>query len=165
MDRDDDRLAAIEARLAALEAAHGSATADFAGGVLWALEGLKARLPGGAGAVVYAGYLPVGSDEHYQWQHGITTDDLLAGDWVQYAPALAALGQPVRLRLLREILGGRRSAADLARIEDLGTTGQLYHHLRQLVGAGWLRATSRGHYAVPADRVIPLLAVLTAVHR
>lgn len=45
------------------------------------------------------------------------------------------------------------------------TSGQLYHHLRQLVSAGWLRATSRGSYAVPPDRVIPLLTILTAARR
>jgi hypothetical protein len=47
-------------------------------------------------------------------------------------------------------------------VEGLGTSGQLYHHLRQLIGAGWLVQTARGHYTVPGDRVIPLLVLLTA---
>ena len=59
-------------------------------------------------------------------------------DWEQTAESFAALGNAVRLRLLREILGGRRTAAELAELEGLGTTGQIYHHLRQLTGAGWL---------------------------
>jgi hypothetical protein len=45
------------------------------------------------------------------------------------------------------------------------TTGQLYHHLRQLVAAGWLRTSLRGRYAVPADRIVPLLALLAAARR
>lgn len=55
-----------------------------------------------------------------------------------------------------------RTAADLSGLDGVGTTGQVYHHLRLLTGAGWLRATARGHYAVPPHRVLPLLAVLAA---
>uniref|UniRef100_A0AAU2VR19 Helix-turn-helix domain-containing protein n=1 Tax=Streptomyces sp. NBC_00008 TaxID=2903610 RepID=A0AAU2VR19_9ACTN len=83
-------------------------------------------------------------------------------DWSEAAESLAALGHPVRLRLLREILGGRRTAAELAALDETGTTGQIYHHLRQLTGAGWLHTTGRGRYEVPGVRVVPLLVVLTA---
>ncbi|WP_051715621.1 hypothetical protein [Streptomyces bikiniensis] len=43
-----------------------------------------------------------------------------------------------------------------------GTTGQIYHHLRQLTGAGRLHTSGRGRYEVPAARVVPLLMALTA---
>lgn len=68
----------------------------------------------------------------------------------------------MRLRLLREILGGRRTAAELAALDETGTTGQIYHHLRQLTGAGWLHTKGRGRYEVPGARVVPLLVVFTA---
>jgi hypothetical protein len=71
----------------------------------------------------------------------------------------------VRLLLLREILQGARTTSELAAHERLGTTGQLYHHLRQLVAAGWLRTTARGQYRVPGERVVPLLTVLAAARR
>lgn len=74
---------------------------------------------------------------------------LLAADWEQTAESVAALGSAVRLQLLREILGGRRTAAELTELEGLGTTGQTYHHLRGLTGAGWLHTPSRGRYEVP----------------
>jgi hypothetical protein len=51
---------------------------------------------------------------------------------------------------------------------EVGTTGQIYHHLRQLTGAGWLHTTGRGRYEVPPGRVVPLLvavAVAVAVAR
>ncbi|TXS34052.1 ArsR/SmtB family transcription factor, partial [Streptomyces sp. OR43] len=83
-------------------------------------------------------------------------------DWADIAESFAALGHPVRLRLLREILGGRRTAAELAALDETGTTGQIYHHLRQLTGAGWLHTKGRGRYEVPGTRVVPLLVVLTA---
>lgn len=61
----------------------------------------------------------------------------------------------LRLLLVRHILHGARTTGELAEIDGLGTTGQLYHHLRQLVGAGWLRSSARGQYAVPPERVVP----------
>jgi hypothetical protein len=69
----------------------------------------------------------------------------------------------VRLVLVQAVLAGRRTVAELEALESLGTTGQLYHHLRQLVAAGWLQTAGRGRYAVPGDRVVPLLVVLAAV--
>lgn len=45
---------------------------------------------------------------------------------------------------------------------DIGYTGQLHHHLRQLVAAGWLQSAGRGRYRVPAQRVVPLLAIVAA---
>jgi hypothetical protein len=90
---------------------------------------------------------------------------LLADDWTQYSVTLNALGHPLRLQLLRQVLAGAGTVAELQEIEGLGTTGRLYHHLRQLLGAGWLRSTTRGRYAIPDARVAPLLVILLAVER
>ncbi len=87
---------------------------------------------------------------------------LLEADWDTAAEPLAALGHPVRLAVLRGVLTGLHTTAELAALDRLGTTGQLYHHLRQLQAAGWLRSTGRRRYDVPATRVIPLLVILTA---
>ena len=38
------------------------------------------------------------------------------------------------------------------KIDGLGTTGQAYHHLRQLAAVGWLHSTGRGRYEVPPHR-------------
>jgi hypothetical protein len=66
------------------------------------------------------------------------------------------------MRLLREILGGHRTVAELAALEGLGATGQVYHHLRQMTSAGWLHIAGRGRYEVPPGRVVPLLVLLAA---
>lgn len=107
--------------------------------------------------------LPTG--ERYEWLQAGTDEDLLADDWAKNAGALAALAHPVRLLLLRLVLTGVRTVGELSQHETLGTSGQLYHHLRQLTAAGWLEATSRGHYAVPPVKVVPLLAIIEAVRR
>lgn len=147
------------------------------------------------GGVLFTGAVRLPTDERYEWQYAALTDDLLGaddrgeteggdtgdtggggrpgdavpgrGDAGSPAPAevFAALGHEVRLRLLREILAGRRTAAELAGLAELGTTGQIYHHLRQLTGAGWLHSAGRGRYEVPPTRVVPLLVMLSAARR
>jgi hypothetical protein len=169
----DERLAALEAQVTALTdrfATDPSAdTPAVAGGTFWALDGLKQRTEAGSsGAVLYTGTVCI-DDRQYDWQYGRTVDDVLADDWTddwaEPANALAALGHPVRLRLLHEILRGRHGTGELAELEDLGTTGQLHHHLRQLAAAGWVRNAGRGHYEIPAERVVPLLTILIAAQR
>lgn len=167
----EERVAALEEQVAALAAQVGrspSGTGDASGRtseVFWALEGLKQRLPDGAGAVLYTGAVSPAEGERYEWQYGAVAADLLAEDWSAAAVALSALAHPVRLLLLREVLTGRHAVAELSEVEGLGTSGQLYHHLRQLVSAGWLRTNGRGQYVVPAERVVPLLVTITAATR
>ena len=177
-----ERLARLEERVARLEeAARGPAPGRAAeepgatvlatdGGTgaatdtdaFWALNALKERVDS---AVLFTGTVTLPGGEHYEWQQGHHVEELLADDWSQAAEKLSALAHPVRLLLLREILCGARTTAELAAHERLGTTGQLYHHLRQLVAAGWLRTTARGQYAVPGERVVPLLTLLAASRR
>jgi DNA-binding transcriptional ArsR family regulator len=161
----EERVAELERRFAALESAGPAEAPELGAGDFWALEGLKQQLAGADapdGGVLFTGSVRLPTQERYEWQYGALTDGLLAADWEQTAESFAALGNAVRLRLLREILGGRRTAAELTELEGLGTTGQIYHHLRQLTGAGWLHTPSRGRYEVPGTRVVPLLVVLAA---
>lgn len=163
-----DRLEQVEQRVAALEAAvfpQGTHRPDASAGAdeerFWALAGLKARA-GGRSAVLFTGR--VGSDGApvYEWQQGADVEALLAMEVDDTASALASLGHPVRLRILQAVLRGLQSATELGALEGLGTSGQLYHHLRELQAAGWLRSAGRGRYEVPPARVVPLLTTLAA---
>ncbi|KAF2779114.1 hypothetical protein STPH1_3779 [Streptomyces sp. OM5714] len=163
MEQLEQRVADLERRLTALEAADRPEP-RVQGGDLWALEGLKAQLTeleAEAGGVLFTGSVRLPTGEHYAWQHGALTEGMLDADWAESAEVFAALGHPVRLRLLREVIGGRRTAAELAELDGMGTTGQIYHHLRQLTGAGWLHTTGRGRHEVPPGRVVPLLVALS----
>lgn len=165
----EQRLAEVERRLAALERSAArppvSAPEREPDEELWALRGLKeqwAELGADNGGVLFTGAVRTPAGLRYEWQYGLATDVLLDDDWAAAAESFAALGQPLRLRLLREILGGRCTAAELTELDGTGTTGQIYHHLRQLTAAGWLQTAARGCYEVPAGRVVPLLVMLTA---
>ena len=122
----DNRLAALEERIAALESA--------------AATRLRPQAVDGEEAVLEA-------------------------DWTEWAGALAALGNPVRLTLLQQILRGTSTVSGLSAVQGLGTSGQIYHHLRQLTAEGWLHSPSRGVFAVPPSRVVALLAILVALER
>lgn len=126
----------------------------------WILDGLEERHQDGA--IAYAGSVDAGSGP-VRWQLGHDARQLLELDWTTLAPSLGALGHPVRLHILQLVARGQAAtAADLADTEGLGSTGQIYHHLRQLVTAGWLRATAKGRYDVPPERLVPLLVILAA---
>ncbi|MFC5268336.1 ArsR/SmtB family transcription factor [Kribbella qitaiheensis] len=169
----DNRLEDLERRITALESAAGPRLRPENGEVLpagldpeafFALAALKERVPP-PGAVLYTGSVTLPNDRQIDWQYGRATPEVLEADWSQRASALAALGNPVRLTLLREIVHGRTTVSALSAVEGLGTSGQIYHHLRQLTAEGWLHSPSRGSFAVPPTRVVALLAILVALER
>lgn len=129
--------------------------------IFWVVDGLRSRVadPGG---VVFGGAVTTPRGP-IVWQYGATSDDLMSRDWAPTAGAIAALGHPARLAILQHVLAGVTTATELSAAADLGSTGQVYHHLTQLVAHGWLAAGSgRGQYVVPAQRVVPLLVIVVA---
>lgn len=170
----DTRLTQLEERVSALEThdrANGLSEDQSSGGDgatvptrLWALEELKSRISDGS-AVLFTGSVTLPSEAKYEWQQGVDVDALLDTDWSVASDVLGALGHPIRLVVLREVLRGAQTVADLGAVEGFGTSGQLYHHLRLLVAAGWLRTAGRARYEVPPARVVPLLVVLAAAQR
>lgn len=162
---DKDRFAALEKRVTELEAHTETSGAlqplspDLDNDPLWALIGLRARAAE-PGAVMLVGHVLLPDGRTAQWQQAKTTDELLDSDWTRSAATLAALGQPVRVRLLQQVLTGTSTANELTRLDGVGTSGQVYHHLRELISTGWLTAVGGGRHEVPVARVVPLLALI-----
>ncbi|WP_159942690.1 MULTISPECIES: helix-turn-helix transcriptional regulator [unclassified Nocardiopsis] len=162
------RLADLEARVAALEERAAGEPVREGGAeeaprdAFFALNALREHATG-RGAVVFAGVVR-GEDGGgaLEWQQGLPVERLAGADWSRLAAGLDALGHPVRLRLLHAVWEGASTVAELAERSDFGTTGQIYHHVNQLAAAGWVTTVRRGHYAVPPERVVPLLTILTA---
>ncbi len=157
----------VEALEHAVEALQGHFTLDSASSAgltndpLWALEGLRERTLEG-GAVLYTGVIDLPTGGTVQWQYALPAVVVLEQDWSERAAVLTALGHPVRLRILRAVLHGTNTVAALVEALDTGTTGQVYHHLKELTATGWLVSGQRAVYEVPASRVVPLLAILVA---
>lgn len=167
----DNRLEELERRIANLEsridgAAAPERTARSANpltGVLhgWRREAEKRSLPGTVG---YAGYV---ADRELLWARQIPLAELLPADWGPAAGILESLGSLPRLALLGALLReGRRTNVDLQEalgaIQGDATSGQLYHHLRALQGAGLIVQRRRGEYDLAPQAVIPILTILAA---
>lgn len=166
---ESERIEALERRVAALEAqgSHGRTsepTGDGDDEQFWALEGLRARAAD-PGAVMMVGSVQTPKGHEAQWQMAAQVDELFGSDFADRAEALSALAHPVRLRIVQRFMTDAGTVQDLARTGDFGTSGQIYHHLRQLTSHGWLRAAGGGNYEVPIARVVPLLTILLGVDR
>lgn len=169
----ESRLAELERKVAALESAsavpldpaeanpgsaHSARPADD--DTFWALNGLIDHA-GDAGGVVYTGHTtPPGAESPVSWQMGLHSAALEDLSFAEAAPALAALGHPVRLELLQAIYEGTSTVAQLGDDDRFGTTGQIYHHIHALAGAGWLENSRRGQWRVPGQKIIPLLTLI-----
>lgn len=115
--------------------AGGTGDSGAAGGTdvadpFWALTALKEHEPS-PGAVVFAGAIDVGLG-HLEYQWGRPVEHLLAADWAEHAEPVAALGHPLRLAILRRLLDGEHTVAQIVDELELGSTGVAYHHLSAL---------------------------------
>lgn len=117
---------------------------------------------GQAGFVQHAGYYTSG-ERGYMWECApVAAESLLALEDEEVAGVLAALGNRQRLAILKAILKRPASAAELVERLDMGTTGQVYHHLKALHTTGLITQEERGVYAFRGPRVSGLLMMLAA---
>lgn len=161
-----DRVTELERRVLDLEAQRAVASSrtrpEAVQGEFWALDGVR-QVFDAPGGVVFAGAVELSGGQHYDWQEQHATTDLVDRTDERLdvaAEALVALGHPARLALLTEVLAGRTETSELVKLEQFGTSGQVYHHAKALIAAGWLRQARRGHYIVPPERIVPLLVAL-----
>ncbi|MFB9902407.1 helix-turn-helix domain-containing protein [Allokutzneria oryzae] len=140
------RVAELELRVAALEgrAAPAEPTREDGGGLL-AYEGT------------------VTLHQELSWKILSRPEPLLALPDGPRTEVLAALGNPVRLAVVRLLAtDGPQPAAALQAAAGLGSTGQLYHHLKALTGARIVEQDGRGSYRLRPRATVPVLIVLAA---
>lgn len=152
----------LAARVARLEGSGRPAHHD-ASLVHGLLRGLASGGPETAesSSVVYAG---AGSrnDGTVAWQIVRSWDDVLGAPVEVSTRVLSALANATRLRIVGELLHGPVSTGDLAERLEQPSSGQLFHHLKELLAAGLVHQPVRGTYAIRRQHVVPLLAVLSA---
>lgn len=119
--------------------------------------------PNESGSVLYAGAATLGGGS-YVWQMERPVPGLLGIDDEVIAGTLAAVSSPVRVRLLKAVLRGARETQELQAALGGVSTGQLYHHLKELTAAGLVVQKGRGRYEVAPQTVVPVLAIIAAVY-
>ena len=116
--------------------------------------------PADTGTVAYSG--DVSLNGHVTWNISLTAGAVLQLPDPSAAAVLSGLGHPARVAMIRRLLLGAASVAELQDSAGGTSTGQLYHHLRSLTGCGLAEQDGRGRYRVPANGVVPILTLLLA---
>ncbi|GAA1301274.1 helix-turn-helix domain-containing protein [Saccharothrix xinjiangensis] len=114
------------------------------------------------GAFGYGGQVALG-DGQVSWRIDVTPEHALSLADRPRVEVLSALAHPARVEIVRTLLGhGPQPAAALQEAARLGSTGQLYHHLKALTGSGVVEQDKRGSYRLRPSAAIPVLVLLTA---
>jgi DNA-binding transcriptional ArsR family regulator len=96
------------------------------------------------------------------WQIIRGWTDVLAETGERSAVLFGAMASPSRLRIVVELIGGEVTTAELARRLDQPSTGQMFHHLKELLAAGVIYQPVRGTYAIRREHAVPVLTMLCA---
>ena len=96
------------------------------------------------------------------WQMERSWDEVLTAAGEHVARVVAALASATRLRIVAELVGGPLTTADLSSRLDQPTSGQLFHHLKELLAVGVVHQPRRGTYALRPQHVLPVLTVISA---
>ncbi|GAA2842147.1 winged helix-turn-helix domain-containing protein [Crossiella cryophila] len=137
------RVAELEARVAALEGIAEQVLADT------------------GGVVSYQGRLTEPGE--LDWTITLPVSTVLGLPDGPRLEVLAALGHPVRAKVVRVLAQhGPQGAAELQAAAEVGSTGQLYHHLKPLTTSGLVDQDGRGRYRLRATAMVPVLILLAA---
>ncbi|AIQ39418.1 ATP-binding protein [Paenibacillus sp. FSL R7-0297] len=117
----------------------------------------------GPGSVFYSGHARL-NGQSYRWEpQERPMEQLLEVNNEKSAKVLAALSNRQRLDILKSVIQEPLTGIELVERLGMGTTGQLYHHLKALTGADLLVQESGGRYAFPSHRLLPFLLLLASV--
>ncbi|MCA2228857.1 helix-turn-helix domain-containing protein [Nonomuraea aurantiaca] len=164
----EDRLAALERRIARLESRLHTVSPPESPSLGAAATGMlrQAKKEDKLGSVGYIGASRLAAGESL-WDRQLSLAELLSADWTPVAHILETLGSRPRLALLAALLRqGRRTSNDLqeslAGDGEQTTSGQLYHHLRALQSARLITQRRRGEYELAPQAMPQVLSILAA---
>lgn len=128
----------------------------------WAAETGNQR-----GVVTYKGFhSSCGRDANWAASH-VTVNELLSMPQEKVATVFSSLGNRQRLSILLALLEEPMTVAQLVEKLHMNTTGQVYHHLNNLIAADLLeeaKEAEKGTYAVKGHRVQGIIMALTGVN-
>lgn len=153
-----DRITDLERRVAQLEA--HIKPPEHQPPALALIEAIKRNDDLVDGAVTFGGAVDTGLG-HYEYEWSRPTHWITDSPWEDEIARLSALAHPVRGEIMRRLLDAPATVAELVSEGIVSSTGTAYHHLSGLHAAGWVTKHDGG-YTIPAARVIPLMAIITA---
>ena len=122
---------------------------------------LPEGVPADANVVSYTGTGEWGG-RTLAWQMTRSWEEVSEGANRDVAAVLSALASSQRLEIVAELVSGPAATSELASRLGDSSTGQLFHHLKELMAAGLVHQPKRGTYALRPSHVLPMLAVLSA---
>ena len=127
---------------------------------------VKADDDGGTGIISYLGVFSSGGRQSNWIRNQVDVDSLLKLiESNAAAKVLACIGSSDRLNMLLALLRAPRTAAQLVEECGYNTTGQVYHHLKPLLGADLVieDSKSRGTYVIRHHRVQGIIMLLAGI--
>jgi DNA-binding HxlR family transcriptional regulator len=112
-----------------------------------------------SGVIMYAGAITI-LRKTSLWMREHPIPEILKSDPDAIARILMALGNQSRIAIVIELIQRRLSAPELQELLKIPSTGQLYHHLKELLSAGIISQPKRNTYEVNVHKLVPLLNIL-----
>lgn len=165
----EEEMAALRTRLAALEEQMSSFGQGGTTGALFQARGSALppdREPQAAqtglvqGTLSYSGDIQLG--EHpLRFRQTLAVQSLFEAAPDLLAQLFAALASPHRVIILRTLCERPCTAQQLQEVLGMGSAGQLYHHLKELLAVGLITQRERSSaYTIDPAKVIPVCAAL-----
>lgn len=159
-------VAALQARLAAVEGQLSSVAVGSAPGALFRArrspqsDHVAGQTEPVEGTLSYSGTIQRG-ERPVRFRQTLSVQSLMEAPPDLLAPIFAALASPHRLILLRTLCERTCTAQQLQEVLGMGSAGQLYHHLKELLAAGLITQRERSSaYTIAPEKVIPIYAAL-----
>jgi DNA-binding transcriptional ArsR family regulator len=112
------------------------------------------------GTLSYAGTIQL-AGRPFRFQQRLPAQSLFEAAPDLLAQMFAALASPHRVIILRTLCEKPCTAQQLQEVLGMGSAGQLYHHLKELLAAGLITQRERSSaYTIEPAKVIPICAAM-----
>ncbi|HXR66283.1 MAG TPA: helix-turn-helix domain-containing protein [Ktedonobacteraceae bacterium] len=100
------------------------------------------------------------AEQDVHWRRRLALQSIFAASPELLAQLFAALSSPHRVIILRTLCEGPRTSQQLQELLGMGSAGQLYHHLKELLATGLILQRGRSAYTIEPTKVIPVCIAL-----
>ena len=107
---------------------------------------------------VHAGLIKRKGEPHDWWNQNFTLEKVFEVSPKRIVKFISPLTNEQRVRILRLLLEGYNTVGDISKKTGL-KGGELYHHLKELIYSGYIKAESRGVYRLTAKGEIALIMI------